>query len=130
MQALHWGCSENCFNETATQLQALEIILISFLVWLIYSKTISGLTKILMMLEQHLHRGGVEGAVFRGSFHVTPEQVCSWAGSPGEQEKAQSPGSSRSPLQAGSAVEELSGGQQWLASPVVPPALSCLPCSF
>lgn len=57
MQALHWGCSENCFNETATQLQALEIILISFLVWLIYSKTISGLTKILMMLEQHLHRG-------------------------------------------------------------------------
>lgn len=72
----------------------------------------------------------VEGAVFRGSFPVTPEQVCSWVGLPGEQEEAQSPGSSLSLLQAGSAVEELSGGQQWLASPVVPPALSCLSCSF
>lgn len=74
----------------------------------------------------------VEGAAFTESFHVTPEQVCSWAGLPGEQEEAQSPGSSHSLLQAGSAVEQLSGGQHWqgLASPVVPPALSCLPCSF
>lgn len=62
-----------------------------------------------------------------GSSHVTLEQVCSWERLP---EEAQSPGSSRSLLQAGSAVEELSGGQQWLASPVVPPALSCLSCSF
>lgn len=73
--------------------------------------------------------GGGRGS-FHGQLSCYPEQVCSWVGLPEEQEEAQSPGSSRSLLQAGSAVEELSGGQQWLASPVAPPALSCLSCSF
>lgn len=62
----------------------------------------------------------VEGAVFRGSFPVTPEQVCSWVGLPGEQEEAQSPGSSLSLLQAGSAVEELSGGAAVAGKPCGP----------
>lgn len=62
---LYEGYSERV-SLTATQLQALEIILISFLVWLTYSKTISGLTKILTMLEQHFHRGLRE--VERGAF--------------------------------------------------------------
>lgn len=97
------------------QLQALEIILISFLVWSTYSKTIIGLTKTLLMLEQHLCRGLWR---WKGQFSqaVTPEQVCSLVGLPGRQGEAQSPGSSHSLLQAGSAVEELSEGSSgWQA---------------
>lgn len=63
MQAVVQRMLEEPVSLTATQLQTPEIILISFLVWSIYSKTISGLTKI---LEQHLHRGfrEVEGVAF------------------------------------------------------------------
>lgn len=66
MQAVLQRILKEWVSLTATQLQALEIILVSFLVWLTYSKTISGLTKILTMLEQHFRRGlrEVEGGAF------------------------------------------------------------------
>lgn len=59
MQVVVQRMLEEPVSLTATQLQAPEIILISFLVWSTYSKTISGLTKI-------LHRGfrEVEGVAF------------------------------------------------------------------
>lgn len=127
MQAVVQRLLEEQVSLTATQLQALEIIPVSFRVWSTYSKTINGLTEILTTLEQLLHRG----------FREAEGQLPCYPGASGNNERRRVLAAAALFSKAGSAVQKqccLEGSTSEAPShmrPLLPSSLSHLTlCSF